>query len=308
MMMVKPRPYRGAADLERMEDVLTAGRKADHRSFYVHVGDLRLWLHYTLPEDQPWSRIYLWEAGQGEIVAWTLFSVADEAFDLFLMPELNGEPVMCSMLAWSADRMSELLRQAGAAQVHKMWNHPEDAALRRALEHLGFSIRGDASVHMARPLDKPIPEAILPDGYQARGCRGVGEVELRAAAQHAAFESSMAFDRYLERFLRFMGSPVYDLEQDIVVTAPDGRIASFCKLWLDPTNRVGNFEPVGTHPDFQRCGLGRAVMLEGLRRLQAWGMTKAIVGTGVLNVPAIRLYEDVGFHTETQLLTYARAI
>jgi mycothiol synthase len=79
-------------------------------------------------------------------------------------------------------------------------------------------------------------------------------------------------------------------------------------VWLDPINRVGNFEPVGTHPDFQRRGLGQAVMVEGLRRLQAWGMTKAMVGTGAKNVPAIRLYEDVGFYTETHLLTYARAI
>ena len=306
--MIKPRSYREVADLERMEAVLVAGRKADIGSFYVHVGDLRLWLNYTTPEDQPWSRIYLWEAGQGEIVAWTLFSIADQAFDLFMMPELHGKPEMYSMLAWSADRMSETLRQVGVSQVHKSWNHPEDTAMRHALEQLGFLISGDTSVHMVCPLDRLIPGAALPDGYEARGCRGVEEVELRAAAQHAAFESSMAFDQYVERFLRFMRSPVYDPQQDIVVTTPDGRIVSFCKLWLDPVNRTGNFEPVGTHPDFQRRGLGRAVVLEGLRRLQAWGMTRAILGTGIKNEPAIRLYEQVGFHVETQLLTYARAI
>jgi ribosomal protein S18 acetylase RimI-like enzyme len=307
-MMIEPRPYRDAADLESMEAILVAGRKADKSSFYVHVGDLRLWLYYTLPEDQPWSRIYLWEAEQGEVVAWTMFSIADEAFDLFVMPELHGKPEMYSMLAWSADRMSEILRQAGVSTVNKMWNHPEDSALRHALEQSGFSISGDASAHMVCPLDKPIPGAALPDGYLARSCRGVEEVELRAAAQHAAFESSIAFDQYVERFLRFMRSPVYDPQQDIVVTAPDGRIVSFCKLWLDSVNRIGNFEPVGTHPDFQRRGLGRAVMLEGLRRLQAWKMTRAILGTGIKNEPAIRLYEQVGFHVETQLLTYARAI
>jgi ribosomal protein S18 acetylase RimI-like enzyme len=49
-------------------------------------------------------------------------------------------------------------------------------------------------------------------------------------------------------------------------------------------------------------------MLEGLRRLQAWKMTRAILGTGIKNEPAIRLYEQVGFHVETQLLPYARAI
>ena len=307
-MAIEPRLYRGAADLERMEAVLIAGRKADIGSFYIHVGDLRKWLYYTLPEDQPWSMLYLWETERGEVVAWTSFSIADEAFDLFAVPELHGKPVWCSMLAWSAERMGEILRQAGASKVYKTWNHPEDTALRRALEQLGFSIDGDPSVHMLRSLGEPLPEVDLPDGYQARACKGIEEVELRAAAQHGAFESSMAFDRYVERFSHFMRSPVYEPGQDIVVTAPDGRIASFCTLWLDPVNRVGNFEPVGTHPDFQRRGLGRAVMLEGLHRLQAWGMTSAILGTGSKNVPAITLYEQVGFHTETQLLTYARAI
>jgi mycothiol synthase len=307
-MAIEPRLYHNIDDLDRMEAILIAGRKADNGSFYVHVGDLRWWLYYTLPEDQPWSRIYLWEAEHGETVAWTLFSMADEAFDLFVMPGLHGTPEMYSMLAWSADRMSEILHQAGAARVHKSWNHPEDAALRGALEQLGFSTISDASVHMTRSLDKPIPDGLLPDGYQVRGSKGVEEVELRAAAQHGAFESSIPFDRYVERFINFMRSPVYDLQQDIVVIAPDGRIASFCKLWVDPINRIGNFEPVGTHPDFQRRGLGRAVMLEGLRRLQAWGMTQAILGTGIKNLPAIRLYEEVGFHTEIELLTYARAI
>jgi mycothiol synthase len=307
-MTIEPRLYHGIADLDRMEAILIAGRKADNGSFYVHVGDLRWWLYYTLPEDQPWSRIYLWEAEHDETVAWTLFSIADEAFDLFMIPRLHGTPEMYSMLAWSADKMSKTLRQAGAARLHKMWNHPDDAALRGALERLGFSVSSDASVHMTRSLDKPIPEVELPDGYRVRGCKGIEEVESRAAAQHGAFESSIVFDRYVERFINFMRSPVYDPQQDIVVTAPGGRIVSFCKLWLDPINRVGNFEPVGTHPDYQRRGLGRAVMLEGLRRLQAWGMTRAILGTGIKNVPAIRLYEAVGFHTEIELLTYARAI
>jgi ribosomal protein S18 acetylase RimI-like enzyme len=61
---------------------------------------------------------------------------------------------------------------------------------------------------------------------------------------------------------------------------------------------------VGTHPDFQRKGLGKAVMLDALERLQRLGMRQAIVATGEDNQPAIKLYESVGFCITSRLLYY----
>jgi mycothiol synthase len=58
--------------------------------------------------------------------------------------------------------------------------------------------------------------------------------------------------------------------------------------------RIGMFEPVGTHPAHRRRGLGKAVMVEGLWRLQALGAIVAYVGVGT-GVAANRLYESVGF-------------
>jgi GNAT superfamily N-acetyltransferase len=54
------------------------------------------------------------------------------------------------------------------------------------------------------------------------------------------------------------------------------------------------FEPVGTVPEHQRKGLGKAVMYEGFRRLKGLGATVAYVGTGA-QIPANRLYLSVGF-------------
>jgi ribosomal protein S18 acetylase RimI-like enzyme len=94
----------------------------------------------------------------------------------------------------------------------------------------------------------------------------------------------------------------------VVAAAPNGDIAAFSIVWLDAINRVGSFEPVGTHPDYQRKGLGRAVMLEALRRLEARGMQQAIVCTGNDNLPAIRLYESVGFRTVNKLGQYKKRV
>ena len=80
-----------------------------------------------------------------------------------------------------------------------------------------------------------------------------------------------------------------------LAVAPDGSFASYCLVWFDAANRQGLFEPVGTHPDHQRRGLGKAVLAEGLRRLKALGALSAFVNSHLSNVASNMLYESVGF-------------
>ena len=99
----------------------------------------------------------------------------------------------------------------------------------------------------------------------------------------------------LEAYRRLRATPGYTPELDLVAVAPDGAFASYCICWLDPINRAGEFEPVGTRPAYQRQGFGRAVITEGLRRLKAHGTTDASVLTPQSNERAVALYESVGF-------------
>ena len=65
-------------------------------------------------------------------------------------------------------------------------------------------------------------------------------------------------------------------------------------VWFDEANHAGFFEPVATIAVHRRLGLGKALMLEGFRRLQNMGATAAFLGNDVENVAANRLYESVG--------------
>ena len=73
-------------------------------------------------------------------------------------------------------------------------------------------------------------------------------------------------------------APLYRRDLDLVAIAPSGEIAAFCTLWFDDVTRSAYFEPVATVPAHQRRGLARALMTEGLRRLQRMGAITAFVG------------------------------
>jgi predicted N-acetyltransferase YhbS len=50
-------------------------------------------------------------------------------------------------------------------------------------------------------------------------------------------------------------------------------------MWLVPQNGTSDVEPVATDPAYRRLGLGKAVVLEGLRRTIPLGAEVAWVGS-----------------------------
>jgi mycothiol synthase len=307
--MKEPRPYRDEWDLEAMRNLLMAGRKANNGSYYIHLGDLNWWLYYPPLEGDFWDHIYLWDdpAQPGRLLGWALISPDWVGIDVYVQPELRGSSVAREMYIWAEEQATKIAHQNGKSTIYVLWVLHDDEILGDHFMQRGYRLRR-GYVHMTRSLDETISSPQVADGFVIRGCKGELEVSSRVKAQFRAFSSSARFERYLERFTNFMRSPVYDPELDIVAVAPDGQVWSFCIVWTDPVNQVGLFEPVGTHPDFQRKGLGKVVMMEALRRLQECGMKSAIVSTFEDHPVAIKLYESAGFQIVNQLGTYEKDV
>ena len=66
--------------------------------------------------------------------------------------------------------------------------------------------------------------------------------------------------------------------------------------WVDPVGSIGEFEPVGVHPDHQRRGLGRVIMRHGLRLMREAGLRDAMVFSLRSNTASEALYRSAGFH------------
>jgi GNAT superfamily N-acetyltransferase len=99
------------------------------------------------------------------------------------------------------------------------------------------------------------------------------DAERLAAVRNSAFDAGWSA-AFREEVMR---KPGYHPERELLVVAPGGQVAAFTVTWLDELNKVGHFEPVGTHRGFRRRGLGRALLLHGLRELRRLGMETATV-------------------------------
>lgn len=307
-MSLQPRPYNGLQDFCIMTSILAVGRKTTNRPYYVHTGDLSWWMYYTDLDDTQWSEyIHIWDR-DGHPCGWSLMDPDWYSFDVYLLPEMRGTKGETYILDWTIHRLTKAVRRIGGRQIRTVWVSEKDSRRIELLESRGFVQDEHFMWYLEHPLNAHIPPLNLPNDYVVRPVQGETDIRQRAAASHNAFGSTRQFEEYWPRYQRFMRSPVYNSNFDLVTESPDGQFASFCIIWPDPINHIGLFEPVGTHSDFQRQGLGKAVVTAGLHQLKAYGMDRAMVCAQDDNPPALQLYQAVGFVKKYKLLTFIKSI
>ena len=84
-------------------------------------------------------------------------------------------------------------------------------------------------------------------------------------------------------------TPKARLDLKIAVTAPNGDFAAFCGMFYEPAGKYAYVEPVATIPAYRRLGLGKAAVLEGIRRCALLGAEMAYVGSDQA------FYQSMGF-------------
>lgn len=294
-----------------MHAVLSAGEAAGTRAFYVHPGDLSWWLFYTESTTPLSERVWIWQV-DGSVIGWTLFSLEEGVFDLFVDPAWLDRPEYVEMHAASSEEMAAQVRARGDHRVSVMWISDDDDARRALLADQGFQRAVAADdldlVCLRQALTGERPPVALPTGSVVREVFGEGDLEARARPQAAAFKTRLAWPDYLARFRRLMQSSVYAGAHDTGLILADGTFAAVTIWWVDAVNRVGHFEPVATHPDLQRRGYGRLLLQVCLERMSAAGLTQATVCTGAHSADNIAFYRACGFEITHRLGGYVRAL
>ena len=257
------------------------------------------WWHASTAPDPLDAHLQLW-SDDGVDVAWSWYDADEVEWHVW-----TGDP----------DRDPDVFRailEAGVAKAGGRpvgsWSAEDDGGSIRVLLDLGFvpaarrlsQFQWRAAGDGSDGIPAPVP---LPSGYRIRSFAGRDEIPARVAVHRAAFAPSKLT---VEKYERLQALPHYRTEDDLVVEAPDGSLAAFAMAWWDPDARVGEFEPVGTHPDHQRRGLSRALLTWGLRRYAERGARVVQVYSDAANPASEALYEAVGFERRAFHRRYER--
>jgi ribosomal protein S18 acetylase RimI-like enzyme len=285
-----------------MDDLRLAGRmitrawQADAPFVAATPAGIEWWHASTAPEPLE-AHLRLW-SDDGEDVAWTWHDADELEWHVWTGEAGHDAEVFRSIL-------QAAIREAGIRPVGS-YTAEDDAAAIAALVDLGFVPSGRRlSQFQWRPAgaDASLPESSVPAGYRIRAMAGRGDLPARVEAHRAAFPPSRL---NVEKYERLLTLPHYRLEDDLVVEASDGTFAAFAMAWWDLEARVGEFEPVGTHPDHRRKGLPRALLTWGLRRYAERDARVVQVYSDATNEPSEALYEAVGFRRRAFHRRYGR--
>lgn len=297
MLPLQPAPVPGFTSGDTLDQLLQfMGEGAADADFcgWWHPGDIRHLLS---------------NGARGEASNETLFVVKDEndqmiavivthlykpnlcMFDIMLDPT-HDEPQFRKELAlWAEQQLAAKAQTADLSTYLLVSDFMEcEPNRQQVMDDLGYDLAPAYMHFAARPLDD-IPDSVLPDGFLMRNAQGIEEAGALAAVHVGAFGSSWTAESYQ----KVMETPGFEIDHELVVVAPEGRFAAFLIYWVDPISKTGLFEPVGCHADFQRRGLTKALMYEGMRRMRAEGAHTAMVKYMVDNPAAMTIYASVGF-------------
>lgn len=170
----------------------------------------------------------------------------------------------------------------------------DDALRRTVLAARGFTQRTGWNHHYWRDLTSPLPVPVAPTGYIIRSMGDESEHASRSWCSWRAFHSDEPdtnYDGDCSWYKNLQSAPLYRRDLDVVAATDAGEIAAFCTIYFDDYTRSAVTVLVGVAAEHWRHGLGKAVVLEGLRRLQHLGCTR--VFSTANEAPADALYRSV---------------
>ena len=249
---------------------------------------------YLEPIEYFISRVHLWRNDEGELVS---FLICDD-FLIYLQVDYRYRYSEAQMVDW-AERNWAGNRTQISTMVYD-W----DINRQKLLAQRGYENRGVIEDVRIFDLSKAYPEVILPSGFTITSLAEYGHYPERVDLENSIWGVALT-DAW---FRGKSSAPSYSFEWDLIAISPNGKLAAQSLVWLYPRNQMAEIDPLGTHPEYRKRGLSRALVLESFRRMRNSGIHYAYIASEAKDPVVSHLYTSMqpietyqGYHWMKQL-------
>jgi len=271
-VVVRRELLRGLARLNATTTVLQRTRLAEPLGGIWEAADVQWWWRRPRATDELALPVWFDEVGPVAAVGLTAWHDTWQA-DVFAVPSIvKEEEVWAAALEATAGHRREALR---------VLVREDDTLLADLAIHSGLAMTDELSGTAWMDADHRPPVAQV---------EGFAIVDRMAGADRP--HPMIARNGQLVE-PRLRQCSLYDPTLDLAVEDADGRVAGYALFWFDHTTLVGLLEPMRVDDEYQRRGLARMLLTNGLDRLSRKGARRLKVGfsTGA----ARNLYLGAGF-------------
>jgi len=241
------------------------------------------------------------EDHDGQIVAYA--DVERQGAVIAIAPVHDGRGADRRLLVWSEER-----ERSRGHRVHRQRIAASNAPARQLLLDAGYA----HARHIARmvlPLSRAEPPPSVPSGVQLRIPDPVRDgVEIHAL-DALAFGGDPGY--VPESLSEFTGEHLHGYDHDPslgCIAIADGRTAGFIvsRRWME--ENAGHVSILAVHPDYQRRGIGTAMLRKVFSAYAAVGLGEAQLTVASDNPHARRLYERLGMRERFRYDVYERPL
>jgi predicted N-acetyltransferase YhbS len=271
------RPYRHEEDFDRVGDFLVKQYRPGHLTLnwiqprweYMH--------SHPLLKETDIGKITVAESG-GEIVG-VVHHEHDEGI-IYFQVDPDHDQAKAALFDHAEVVFEGTNDERGRKRLAILINEA-DLSLQQMAARRGYEENIEFREVTSRyDLSEGVPDITLPDGFHLQCLADENDLGKISQVLWRGFDHAgrPPVDDVQSR-KEMQETPNFRHDLTIVAVAPNGDYVSFCGIWYVPENRISYVEPVATDPDYRRMGLGKAVVLEGIRRTAPLGSEVAWVGS-----------------------------